>query len=143
MAVTRFWQALVCGDGRAAYQLFEILRDGEGGVAPNIEMAGMFLFIGRICNDLRCIKTANLKGIPFDAVEAVASVYAKSRDFIAKPDYKITDDILGERQAAANPAMFQRTLISKNVEQVKLAFNIAALISIVIVLLACFIGLVI
>lgn len=117
MAVTRFWQALVCGDGRAAYPLFEMLRDGEGGVTSNVEMAGLFLFIGRICNDSRCIETANLKGMPFDAAEAVASVYAESRDFIVKNGYKITDEIMEARQNAANAALDAFQLKTRSYEE--------------------------
>lgn len=106
-AVARLWQALVCGDGRAAYPLFEMLRDGEGGISKNMEMAGMFLLIGKICNDRRCIETPNLKEMPFNtaAAEVVASVYTQSRDFIFNPNYKITAEIMAERQAAANEAL--------------------------------------
>lgn len=117
MAVTRFWQALVCGDGRAAYPLFEMLRDGEGGVAPNSEMAGIFLFVGRRAGDQRCIDTPNLKNMPFDAAKAVAAVYAVSRGFIVNPGYKITDEIMEARQNAANTALDAFQLKTRSYEE--------------------------
>ena len=117
MAVTRFWQALVCGDGRAAYPLFEMLRDGEGGVAPNSEMAGMFLIIGRKCNDQKCISTSNLENMPLEPARKVFSVYAASRDFIADPGYKITDEIMEARQNAANAALDSFQLKTRSYEE--------------------------
>lgn len=42
-----------------------------------------------------------------------------------------------------NPAMFQRTLMGKNIQQIKTAFTISAFLSIFVMLLACFIGLLI
>ena len=60
-AATLFWQALICGESRAAYPLFEMLRDGESGVGKNMEMAGIILDIGRNFLDSNCIA---IRGIP-------------------------------------------------------------------------------
>ena len=117
MAVTRFWQALVCGDKRAAYPLFEMLRDGEGGVAPNSEMAGMFLFIGRNYRDEKCIDTSNIKKMPFDAADAVFSICVISRKYIVSPGYKITNKIMEARQKAANEALDPFQLKTRSYEE--------------------------
>ena len=103
-ASTLLWQALICGEGRAAYPLFQMLHDGEAGVGKNMEMAGMVLFIGRKYNEKNCIKTPNLKIMPFDAAEAVFySVCTNSRKFFAKN--KISPEILASKLAAANEAL--------------------------------------
>ena len=104
-ATEYFWQALICGEGRAAYPLFEMLRDGEGVIPQNMEMAGMFLFVGRKSGDIRCIETLNLKEMPFDAARAVFSVCADSRKYIVNQGYKITDEIIDERREAANKVL--------------------------------------
>lgn len=80
-ATMRLWQALICGDKRAPYPLFEMLRDGEGGIPKNIEMAGMFFYIANRCGDEKCKTTPIPKNIPFDAAKAVLEIEIKSREF--------------------------------------------------------------
>lgn len=117
IATGRFWQALICGESRAAFPLFEMLRDGEGGLVPNLEMAGLILIVGRKCNDQKCIDTQNLENMPLHAAREVFSVYAKSRDLITDHGKKITDEIMAERQAEANAALDQFQFITRVPEE--------------------------
>jgi hypothetical protein len=85
--------------------LFEMLRDGEGGIPKNIEMAGLFLFVGRRVEDERCLGIPNLKDMPFDAAKSIFSICSKSRGYIVNQNKKITYEILFEIQDKADEAL--------------------------------------
>lgn len=104
-AATYFWQALVCGEKRAAFDLFEMLRDGESGVGKNMEMSGMFFYFASRCMDAKCKTTTRPAEMNFDAAKAIFAIYAKSRDLIARPGYSVTPELIAERQAAANEVL--------------------------------------
>lgn len=117
-ATMHLWQALICGEGKAAYPLFEMLRDGEGGIPQNMEMAGIFLCIGRKFAEQSCIKTPNIKNMPYDAADEIYySICMNSRKFISNHGYKITDEILSERQAAADAILDNFYLQTRAYEQ--------------------------
>ena len=46
-AAILLWKALICGEGKAAYPLFEMLRDGENGVDKNSEISKLILSFGK------------------------------------------------------------------------------------------------
>ena len=119
MAVTRFWQALVCGDKRAAYPLFEMLRDGEGGVAPNSEMAGMFLYTGKLVGSQKCRdhQDKSIKGPGLEVYRALLDICNLSKKYIVEPGYKITDEIMEARQNAANAALDAFQLKTRSYEE--------------------------
>ncbi len=104
-AIDTYWQALVCGNAKAAFPLFEILRDGESGINQNMEMAGIFFYLANKCRDTRCHTTPKPKQINFDAAKEIFAIAVASREFIVNPGYKITQEIAQERQAAANEAL--------------------------------------
>ncbi len=119
MAVTRFWQALVCGDKRAAYPLFEMLRDGEGGVASNIEMAGLILYTGKKFNSSGCMDYTDksIKSPGFEISRSLSKVLYHSKKYIVEPGYKITDEIMEARQNAANTALDAFQLKTRSYEE--------------------------
>ena len=119
LAVTRFWQALVCGDGRAAYPLFEILRDGEGGVAQNLEMAGLFLYTGKLLGSQQCREYTDrsIKGPGLEVYRALLNTCHYSKKHIVNQDKKITDEILEARQREANAALDEFNLHTRSHEE--------------------------
>lgn len=105
-ATMRLWQALICGDKRAAFPLFEILRDGEAGIPKNMEIARLVLGMGKGFGSEECraygyVEMSDLLKL----LDAIDKVYYCSREFITEPNYKITDEILFEREAAANEVL--------------------------------------
>jgi len=101
----RLWQALICGEGKAAYPLFEILRDGEGGIPKNIEISIITLGIGKRYNEPECLAVGYVENPNIKATDKLFSVCAQSRKFITDQNKKITDEILFEREATANEVL--------------------------------------
>lgn len=116
-ATVRLWQALVCGDRRAAYPLFEVLRDGEGGIAKNMEMAGLILAVGKISGSQECRDYGGFYLPEVIICRTLTKVCYFSRDFILKPGYKITNEIMEARQAQANAALDEFTLKTRKHEE--------------------------
>ena len=104
-ATMRLWQAILCGEGKAAYPLFEILRDGEGGIPKNMEMAIITLGIGKRYSEPECLEIRNIQNPNIKATDKLFSVCAQSRKYITEPNKKITDEILFEIQDTANEVL--------------------------------------
>lgn len=117
MAVTRLWQALVCGVKEAAFPLFEMLLNGEGEVAQNIEMAGLVLYTGKIVDSPECLAQGkSIKSPGHDVCRTLSKVCFYSQKHIT-PGKKITDVILEERQREANAALDQFKLVTRSHEE--------------------------
>lgn len=118
-ATMRLWQALICGEGRAAYPLFEILRDGEAGIPPNPEMAGMVLYTGKLFGSQECRAHTDksVKGPGLGVYKALLHICYYSKEHIVNQNKKITDKILFEREAAANDALDDLCLNTRATKQ--------------------------
>ena len=98
-ASTLLWQALICGEGRAAYPLFQMLRDGEAGLSKNLEMAGMVVSVGKKLADPNCRKVGLVK-IPDH--KSIAKIYLICREAQKElGERAITSEIIALQQEEA------------------------------------------
>lgn len=118
-ATMRLWQAFICGDKRAAYPLFEMLRDGEGGIPKNMEMAGMFLYTGKMFNSAECMDyiDKSIKSPGYETCRSLSRICFYSKKYITDPGYKLADKILFEIQDKADEVLDDFSLKTRAKQQ--------------------------
>lgn len=110
-AATLLWQALICGESRAAYPLFEMLRDGESGVGKNYEMAGLILYSGKVFKSQECRDYGNFYRPDVNLCRELANVYYEAQRSIGKK--AITPKIIEMQQENANFCLDLRSNVIK------------------------------
>jgi len=111
-AATLFWQALICGESRAAYPLFEMLRDGESGVGKNMEMAAIILYVGKKFVNQDCVAVKGIKN-PNNSVSS--KIYVAALD--PKTIVNLTDDIINAQEVIISALMDQYILKTRQDEE--------------------------
>jgi hypothetical protein len=111
-AATLFWQALICGESRAAYPLFEMLWNGESGVGKNHEMAAVILHVGKEFINQDCVAT---KGIKNPNNSASSKIYVAALD--PKNIINLTDDIINAQESIISALMDQCILKTRQYEE--------------------------
>lgn len=96
-----------------------MLRDGEGGLVPNLEMAGLILYTGKLLGSQQCreYNDKSIKGPGMEVYRALLNICHYSKEHIVNQQKKITDEIMAERQAEANAALDQFQFITRVPEE--------------------------